>query len=211
MNRIWDPTERSKHPVEIEEQPGRPWVAVTGLADGTRVEEPSPFEVHLRSSGGNATLDPTVAQRDRECDVAVSNEDERGRGKLERGLHGLLGQHVLPDGIPRARVEEVNPFDLAGGLQALEKPARVLGEDLRGPDRRCGRFVVEVADVEPAQGDEIVVPDEAGVGALPDFVATLVRQGPVPDDVSETPDGIDALRVDLFKDRLECVVVSVNV
>lgn len=56
-----------------------------------------------------------------------------------------------------------------------------------------------------------MVPDEARVGALPDCVATLVRQGPVPNDVAEAPDCIDALRVDLFKDRLECVVVSVNV
>lgn len=122
--------EGSKHPVEIEEQPGRPRVSVTGLADGAGIEEPPAFELHLRAPGGKAALDLTFAHPDRERDVAVSDEDERRPGQFERRPRGLLGQHVLPDGVPRTRVEEVDPFGLAGRLQAREKRARVLGQDI---------------------------------------------------------------------------------
>jgi Zn-dependent protease with chaperone function len=194
FNRIWDPAERSKHPVEIEQQPGRLWIAVPGLADRARIEQPAPLEGDLGTTRRETALDAPVDERDCQCDVAVSDEHEAGRGQLERRLRSLLRQDVLPDRITRACVEEVDAFGLSGGLEALEERAGLRREDLRRPDRGGCRLVVEVTDAEPAERDEIVIADEADAATFPDDVAALVRPGPVPDNVPEAPDCIGPLR-----------------
>ena len=93
--------------------------------------------------------------------MTVSNEDQRFGGQLQRGPRRFLRQHVLPDGIARAGVEEIDPVHVAGGLEPLEEVARLASEDLCRPaSSGCG-LVVEVRQVKLSEHHEIVVPDEA--------------------------------------------------
>ena len=202
---------RSKHPLEIEQQPGRSGIAVARLADGAGIEQPAPVELQVGPAGSKTAGDAAVRGGDGERDMAVSDENDRRCREVEGRLRRLLGQDVLPDGIARARVEEVDAVGCAGGLKALQKRARALRELPCRPDCRRRRLVVEVADADLAERDEVVVADEADVAPLPHDVAALVRQRPVADDVAEAPDRVHALRVDLLQDRLERVEVSVNV
>ena len=65
------------------------------------------------------------SQRERERDVAVSDEHER-RGRLEqREARDLLAEHVVPDRIARAAVEELGSGPRRRRLQRGQPAARV--------------------------------------------------------------------------------------
>src|SRR6266540_1263346 len=71
-------------------------------------------------------------------------------------------------------VEETDPLGLAGRPESLEKGARFLRQHLRRPEGCRGGLVVEVADRELAEDDEVVVPDEAAIGSALHRVTALV-------------------------------------
>ena len=208
---IVDAAEGGGLPLAIEQQPGRAGVAVSGLADGAGIEEPAALQLDLGSARRETAEYLPAVERDRKGDMAVTHEHERGIGELQRRARGLLRQDVLPNRISRAGVEEVDPLGLSGGPEALEKGARVLRQHLRRPEGRGGRFVVEVADRELTEDDEVVVADEAAIGSALHRVAALVGQGAVPNRVPEAPDGVHVLGIDLREHRLEGVIVSVDV
>ena len=116
--------------------------------------------------------------------MAVADEHERRVGEVEGGMRGFLREHVLPDGVARAGMEELDAVVRGVGLEAGEELPRRLRQHARGPGRGGGRLVVEVADGELAENDQVMVPDEATVGPGPHGVAALVRQRPVANGVA---------------------------
>src|ERR1700675_4104343 len=117
LDRIWDPAELGRPLVEIEQQPGRARIAVTGLADGAGIEQPPAVQRDLGAPGCRPAADAAVVRGDRQRDVAMPDEDERRVRELERRVRRLLCQHVLPDRVARARVEQVDAIDLTERLQ----------------------------------------------------------------------------------------------
>src|SRR5207249_2866943 len=98
---------------EIQLEPGGPRVAVARLADRAGVQKPAAgVQPDLRSARREVALEAPGRERERERDVTVPDEDDRCDRPLERIARGLLGDHVLPDRIPRARVIELGAFDL---------------------------------------------------------------------------------------------------
>src|SRR5437879_6410830 len=102
---------------EIQLEPCRAGISVARLADRARVEDPAALdEVDLgalrREPAGELVRD----QADRKREVAVPDEDDRRLGHFERVAGGLLGDHVFPDRVPRARVVELDV--LLSGLRS---------------------------------------------------------------------------------------------
>src|SRR5207253_9183096 len=93
----------------------------------------------------------------------------------------------------------------------VEKRPRRGCPDSCGPARRGRRLVVEVADGQLAEDDQIVVADETGLGARLYRLATVVRPRSVADGVAEAPECIDLRAVDLSEHGLERVIVSVDI
>src|SRR5439155_3020045 len=141
-------------------------IAVAWLADGARVQQPAAVQRHRRAARRRPARDTAVVRRDRQSDVTVSDEDERRVREFEGRPGGLLRQDVLPDGVARARVEEVDALDLAERLQAREERTRLRRQDVGGPDGCGGGLVVEVADRELAEDDQGVVSPQTVVSAL---------------------------------------------
>ncbi len=96
-------------------------------------------------------------------------------------------------------------------LELPEERARVVLEHLPGPARAHARVVREDVDVDLPEDGEVVVADEADVGALGDEAAALVRTRPVPYEVTQAPDLVRRLGIDRFEHRLEGMQVPVNV
>src|SRR5207249_3276608 len=99
-------------------------------------------------------------------------------GQLEGRAGRLFGEDVLPDRVARTRVEELDAFDRGERSQTGEERPRLFGQDLRRPRRCRGGLVVEVADGELAEHDQVVVADEAEVRAGGDGLAAFVRARP---------------------------------
>ena len=193
-------------PVEVELEPGRPRIAVPGLPDRARVEEPASLgEVDLRAVGSEVTCHDTVDDPDREGDVAVPDEDDRGHGRLQRIAGGPLVDHVLPDRVAGAPVVELGALDLRLRREALEIRAVLVEQHGLRPARRDGRVRCEIVQVELAEDAEIVVADEADALPLADQRGHLVRSRPVADEVAQAPHLVRRIGVDRPEDRLERV------
>ncbi len=136
--------------------PSRGWPTEPGF----RSQRPAfrPTSVPL---GCEIALETSVDERDRKRDVTVPDEDDRRDRRLEGIARGLLGDHVLPDGISRARVIELGPFGLRRGHETLEVRAVLVEQDgprPAGADCRVGR---ELLEVERAEDSEVVIAHEA--------------------------------------------------
>ena len=161
--------------------------------------------------GSQTAFGAVAGQPEREREVAVPDENEVAF-HLAQALVGYLDrEHVLPHGIPRARMEERRVRARARRLELPEEGARVVFEHLPGPARAHARVVREDVDVDLPEDGEVVVADEADVGALGDEAAALVRTRPVPYEVTQAPDLVRRLGIDRFEHRLEGMQVPVNV
>ena len=120
--------------VQVEEQPGRPWVAVPRLADRARVEEPAVC-CELEPRALRCGRERARRELEEERDVAVPHEDERLRSRGHAGVRDTGGEDVLPDGVARTRVEQADAFPLALWPELLEERASFGFECLRRPRR----------------------------------------------------------------------------
>src|ERR1051326_6672022 len=91
----------------VELEPGRARIAVARLPDRAGIEEPATVELKLRPHGGETAVKVVISQPDRQRDVAVSDEHEGRLGREQAEVRRFGAEHVLPDGIARARVEEL--------------------------------------------------------------------------------------------------------
>jgi hypothetical protein len=137
--------------------------------------------------------------------VAVPDEHERRHRQLERRQRRLLADHVLPDRIARARVEELRAIDLRLRLEALEVVAVLVEEHGPRPRRDSRRVGAELVEVEAPEHPEIVVADEAEPCPLADDLDDLVGARAVADQVAEAPELVRRVGVDRFEDSLEPV------
>lgn len=86
-------------------QPGRPRVAVSGLADRAGIEQmPGAAELHGRPGWSNVAL---CSRLEPESNVAVADENQRLARGEEAPVGGLGAEHVVPDGVAGAGVEEL--------------------------------------------------------------------------------------------------------
>src|SRR5205823_8252417 len=67
---VWNAAEVRKPPVEIQQEPRGPRIAVTRLAHGARVQQPPPLQLELDAFGRDATGNPAVRKGQRQRDVA---------------------------------------------------------------------------------------------------------------------------------------------
>lgn len=211
LNGVLDPAKGRKPASQVEQQPRRPGISVSGLADGARVQQPAAFEADLGTGPRQPADDVRPSEHEGEGDVAVADEDQWRVGALERAACGLLREDVFPDWVTRACVKEIDPINLGSRRQPLEEVTRPLCEHPRCPACCGSSLIVEVAHAQISQHDEVVVPDETDRRMLRNRVAALVWKRPVPDGVTEAPDCVDPLRVDLVQDRRERMVVTVDV
>jgi len=152
-----------------------------------------------------------VLEPDRQRNVAVTDEHDRRGGREQADVRGLGAQHVFPDRIARARVEELGAVLARLRIQRGQERARSGVQLLARPARGGRRVAVEFLDAELPEDDEVVVPDETQMGALRHDLAAAVRCRPVTDDVAEAPDGVRRGVVDRREHRGEGMLVSVNV
>jgi len=188
-------------------------IPVARLADRAGVEEPpvGRVEIELGSVDGEVARDEGPQKRELEGEMAVTDERERlGRGDERLGRH-VLRHHVLPHGVPRAAVEERHAGAHGVRPERLEEGARLVVELAGRPAGAHRRVGGEELEVEPAEHAEVVVSDQADVGALGDDARALVRSRPVPYEVPEAPELVGALAVDRLEDGLEGVEVRVDV
>ncbi len=95
-------------------------------------------EFALRPVRSVRALELVALERYGKRHVAVADEDERRLGQLERRQRRLSAEHVLPDGIARARVKELRLVKASLRLEALEPAPRLLVENVAsstGPPR----------------------------------------------------------------------------
>src|SRR5579884_3721891 len=206
-------TEGSGECVGVEQQPCGAGVAVARLPDRPGVDQPAAAaELRRRPAGNEAALDGAAVPREREGDVTVADEDD-GRVRLEqRDDRRLLAQHVLPHGVPRARVEELGVGAPRERLERREPLPLLVAEHAGRPARRDRSVAAELARVERAADGEVVVAAKGKRRPLPNQVAAFVRPRPVADDVAEAPELVDGgPGVDIGQHGFECVQVSVNV
>ena len=82
---IRDTVEGCPAGVQVKRKPGGARVAVSRLADRSRVQEPAPFgEIDLRAGRGMVALGPFTVEAERQRDVAVTDQDDWGLGGFER-------------------------------------------------------------------------------------------------------------------------------
>src|SRR4051794_35463088 len=123
LERVGDAAKPGAAGAEVEQEPGRARVAVARLSDRARIEQEPRVrpEIDVGVSGSVPAAEPAVRVHDRERDVAVADEHERRLGQLERGLDRVGGEHVVPDRIARARVEELDPVASPGRAELRQE------------------------------------------------------------------------------------------
>src|SRR5579862_88248 len=95
--------------VEVNQQPGRVGVAVPRLTHRAGVEQKAVLaERELRVRRREAAHDAGPVTGKRKRDMAVADENERRRGEAETLVRHLVAEHVLPDRVARARVEQLD-------------------------------------------------------------------------------------------------------
>src|SRR5205823_10337143 len=91
-----------------------------------RIQQPAPVgEIDLRSLGRDAAAEGVTLPGECQRDMAVPDEDERRLRQTEAQEGGRLAEDVVPDGVDRAAVEELDPLTLRGGLERLKERLRL--------------------------------------------------------------------------------------
>src|SRR5262249_28520594 len=144
-----------------------------------------------------------VRELERDRDVAVADHHELGARQVEGRADGRLVEDVLPDRVARAPVEELRALALAGWLERGEEVAQPVVELVRGPACAPRRVGWERGGIRAADRGEVVVSEQADVGAVARRLDAPVRLRAVADDVAEAPDLVGALALDVCEHRLE--------
>ena len=97
------------------------------------------------------------------------------------------------------------PSAEALGSRSVEVAPGLVVEHLLRPRDGTAGLGVELRDVHGPQHDEVVVADQADVGAVANDPAALVRARPVPDQVAEAPDRVRLLPREVVEDHLQGV------
>ena len=152
LDRILHPPPLGRPPLGVEEEPGRPAVAVPRLARAAGIEQP------LARRTRRARCPPGPGSRTT-CPVPLPwNQSATWEwpDRAHAGLHDLhalaglpLGEHVLPDRVARAGVEQADLAAVGGGRQPGEELERLRGDVLPGPPRGL-RGVVEKSEMSIA-------------------------------------------------------------
>src|SRR4029453_13933672 len=107
-------------------------IAVARLADRARVEQVAPgLEVEDRPLGGDAAGQLVAREGARGRRMAVADEDEGLVGRLKRPPGGLVAEHVLPDGVAGAPVEQIDAVPPHARRQSGEELARISARNSR--------------------------------------------------------------------------------
>ncbi len=209
---IRDTVEGCPAGVEVKRQPRCARVTVSRLPDRSRVQEPAPVtEVDLRAGGCVVALCPIAVQAERERDVAVPDQDDGRLGGLERGQRDGRGEHVLPHGIPRARVIELGPGTRSGRAERRQEGRSLRFEHAAGPPGRERCVRLEEVEVKLAERGQVVIPDERDVQPPGDPCVAAIGARPVPYEVTEEPELVERLGVNRLEYGVEGVEISVDV
>ena len=200
------PASKSSSSQAARGSPSRGWPTEPGLSS----LRPGPSAVVV-PLGGEAAVQDVVFQRDRQRNVAVADEHERRLGQLERDAGHVCREHVLPDRVARARVEELDPVPRALRPQRLQERARAFREHGARPARRHDRVAGELLQVDLAEHPEIVVPRQADRRTPLDRRAARIRPRPVTDEVAQAPELVRLLQLQVLEHGLERVPVTVDV
>ncbi len=198
---------------EVEHEVCGPRVTVPRLPDRAGVDQPPVRrgEVELGRVRGKTPTERFGLEGDGKRDVAVPDEDERLVGRSERAGRRLGGEHILPDGVARARVVEADAVARRRRLEGLEELA-MTGLEHRGcPAGALRRVRLELREFELPEDRKIVVSDEAQIGPLTHEGAAGVRLRSVAYEVPQAPGRVGTLAVDRLQHRFERMQVSVNV
>src|SRR5581483_8669793 len=192
---------------EVEEQERRARVAVPRLAHRARVQEPTlAGQIGFRA-GERRAEDELAALRVGDRDVAVPDEDDLRRDQR------LWTEHVLPDGMAGARMEELDACPLGARLEPREVAVPLVLERRARPPCGGGGLRAEVGEVDVGRAEhpQVVVPCKADRRTTRHRRAALVRARPVPDQVAQAPHLVRLRSVDRVEHGLERVEVSVDV
>ena len=201
------PASRSSTRYAARASPSRGWPTEPGFRSARSTWTRSTTVL----GGRDVAVDRAARERELERDVAVADEHELLGRREHRRRRDLLREDVLPDRVARARVVEADSGSLAGRLERAEKGLG-LGVERRGcPARARRRVRCEEVEVDLAEDAEIVVSDQADVGALGDEAAARVRARAVPYEVPEAPELVRPLAGDRVEDGLEGMQVSMDV
>ena len=110
--------------------------------------------------------------------MAVADEHEWSCRLAEALDRCGLAEHIVPDRVARAAVEELDSVGSADRLEAAEPGALRLAEHALRPDRRRRRVAAELGHLEHAQHGEVVIAAERQRRPLADAVDALVGRGP---------------------------------
>ena len=193
--------------LEVELEPRRPRVAVARLADRARVQEPAaarrarPRSRRARARRSRSPSASESASATWLCPTSTSGATVSSSASQR----GLLGDHVLPDRVARACVEELGALGLRLGREALEEGAVLVQQHRPRPASGRSRVGAELVQVEPPEDAQVVVADEAERARSRMSVDHLVRARPVADEVAQAPELVRRVGVDRLEDGLERV------
>ena len=173
----------------------------------------SPLERSSRSPSrrGSPRRELALVADERERDVGVPDQADALALHVQAQLGEQVGEHVLPDGVARAGVEEPDRLLLALGRSVDRKP-RFSGEITSRVHCAAMRAPLENSSSEISPGDgEVVVAGEAHRDMLAREFDAGVRLGAVADEVAQAPQ-LGCLAVgDGLERGLEGVPVGVDV
>src|SRR4051794_5790958 len=136
FDRVGDAPEAGGPLGSVDEKPGSARVAVARLPDRAGVDEETPVvEFDGYAPGREPSVDPVAVQRERERDVRMTDEHDRLGRRLEREQRDVLAQHVLPNGVARARVEQLGAVAACKRHEGTEPGALRVAENAGRPPR----------------------------------------------------------------------------
>ena len=188
--------------------PSRGWPTEPGLSSQRPCRE---VDLRARRRRGRRPAH-RPSRQDRERDVAVADEHERPLGQLEGGARDVGREHVLPDRVARARVEELDAVALAARLERLEERARARRASTPRVQRAAAprRRRTPRGRARRARRGRGCPTRQIGCAPL-HRRAARIRPRPVADEVAEAPERVRLLALDRLQHRLERLPVSVDV
>src|SRR5436190_24021183 len=123
LDGVCNAMEAAKPRIRVELEPRCVRVAVARLPDRAGIEQPAAVELHLGSRRSETAAQLPVVETDPQRDVAVPDEHERRVCREQARVRRLRTQHVLPDRVARARVEQLDVTDDCARLELAEERA----------------------------------------------------------------------------------------
>ena len=143
--------------------------------------------------------------------MRVPDQADPVRLSVEAQLGLERREHVLPDRIPGARVEQADVLLEVGGLELVQVLAGLGRDHALGPSRRERGAARELLERERAADAEVVVAGEADRRISPGQLDARVGLGAVADEVAEAPHLLAVRGLDRVEHRLEGMPVAVDV